>query len=58
MRAEQLLRAARTVTRRTDPRRVKYLRARLSRTRQTVLVAAVAYHLATGTVPRTLWDNE
>jgi hypothetical protein len=58
MKDTQLMLAARTVTRRTPPTRVKFIRARLSKLRQNVEVAAMIYHLATGTVPRSLWNND
>lgn len=59
-RHRQLISAAQTVTRRTDPRRVRVLRRRLAELaarRPDVGAAAASYYLNLGTVPRPLWSE-
>lgn len=59
-RTRQLLAAAQTVTKRTDPRRVAILRRRLASTaaaKPNAEVSAAAYYLNLGTVPRSLWSE-
>lgn len=54
--ADQLLAAARTVTQRTPPRRRRYIADRLSRLR-TPEARIYAFYIASGTVPRSLWQE-
>jgi len=57
-REQQLMLAARTVRKTTPRKRADFIRRKLGEVRQSIWVAATAYHLATGTVPRSLWNND